>query len=418
MGLQEQKALESRYVMPTFARKEVEFVSGSGMEVVDSQGKTYLDFLSGIGVCGLGHCHPALVKAIKDQAEKLIHVSNYYYIEDRGEVAESLSDLMNAHLPEDEKIEWQAFFANSGAEANECSIKLARLYARNKAAEAAPEGQKEAAAAAAPRLVVTMERSFHGRTLATLAATAQPVKQELFQPLPSGFVPTPLNDVAALEQLFAEQGDQICAVILECIQGESGVNPCTKEFMQAVRRLCDERGALLICDEVQCGMFRTGKPFGFQNFDVTPDIASLAKGIASGFPMGASVARADVAATYAPGVHGSTFGGSNLAIAAARASINAYIEENVGQNALEVGEYMRQVLANLPGVVSVRGMGLMNAVDLEEGLNAPSVVNAALEAGLILNATGPSTLRFLPPLICSREDVDELAKRLAPLLER
>ena len=327
MGFIEEQQLESAYVMGTYARKPVELVRGRGMQVEDSEGRTYLDFVSGVGAVSLGHCHPALVSAIEEQASTLVHVSNYYYIEHRGEVAHLVSDLLNECVDEAEREPWQSFFANSGAEANECAFKLARLHAKKRAmaaaeAAGADEDGVRAAAAAAPRLIVTLDASFHGRTLATLAATAQPAKQEAFQPLPDGFVRTPINDIKALESLFASQGDGICAVMVECVQGESGVHPCEPEFLAAVRRLTAERGALFMCDEIQCGMYRCGTyPFGFQHFGIAPDVVTIAKGIASGFPMGMCAARAQVAASFDPGDHGSTFGGSCLAVAAAEATV-------------------------------------------------------------------------------------------------
>lgn len=411
MSLAEQQKLEDTYVMRTFGRKPVQMVGGSGMTVVDDEGREYLDFIGGIGADSLGHCHPVVVDAIHKQAAQLIHVSNYYYVEGRGQVAKQLSDLLNECVAEESRTPWQTFFANSGAEANECAIKLARLYARTRAEKA---GQDPASA---PRTIVVMDKSFHGRTLATLAATAQPAKQELFQPLPDGFVHVPLNDVEALEVLFSQQGDAICAVMLECVQGESGVHPCTPEFLTAVRRLTAERGALLVCDEVQCGIYRCGTyPFGFQHFDVVPDIVSIAKGVASGFPCGMCAARSEVAAAFAPGDHGSTFGGSNLAVAAAGATLSELAQGGYAQQVERVGAYLRQRLAELPGVTEVRGLGLMLAVDVREGVSAPDVVAAGLEAGLLLNATGPSTLRFLPPLVCTETDVDVLIERLSELL--
>ncbi len=421
MTLAREMALESEYVMGTFARKPVEFVEGHGMTLIDDAGNEYLDFLSGIGVCSLGHCHPSIVQAVSDQAAKLIHVSNYYYIEGRGEVARRLSDLLNHGAPEDAEP-WQSFFANSGAEANECAFKLARLHAKKRAmaaaeAAGADEDGVRAAAAAAPRLIVTLDASFHGRTLATLAATAQPAKQEAFQPLPDGFVRTPINDIKALESLFASQGDGICAVMVECVQGESGVHPCEPEFLAAVRRLTAERGALFMCDEIQCGMYRCGTyPFGFQHFGIAPDVVTIAKGIASGFPMGMCAARAQVAASFDPGDHGSTFGGSCLAVAAAEATVRALAAEDAAGNAERTGAYLREKLAALPQVEEVRGLGLMVACDLAEGVSAPDVVLAGLDEGLLLNFTGPRTLRFLPPLVCSKEDVDVLVQKLAALL--
>lgn len=422
MGFIEEQQLESAYVMGTYARKPVELVRGRGMQVEDSEGRTYLDFVSGVGAVSLGHCHPALVSAIEEQASTLVHVSNYYYIEHRGEVAHLVSDLLNECVDEAEREPWQSFFANSGAEANECAFKLARLHAKKRAmaaaeAAGADEDGVRAAAAAAPRLIVTLDASFHGRTLATLAATAQPAKQEAFQPLPDGFVRTPINDIKALESLFASQGDGICAVMVECVQGESGVHPCTAEFLAAVRRLTAECGALFMCDEIQCGMYRCGTyPFGFQHFGVTPDVVTIAKGIASGFPMGMCAARAQVAASFDPGDHGSTFGGSCLAVAAAEATVRALAAEDAAGNAERTGAYLREKLTALPQVEEVRGLGLMVACDLAEGVSAPDVVLAGLDEGLLLNFTGPRTLRFLPPLVCSKEDVDVLVQKLAALL--
>lgn len=422
MGFIEEQQLESAYVMGTYARKPVELVRGRGMQVEDSEGRTYLDFVSGVGAVSLGHCHPALVSAIEEQASTLVHVSNYYYIEHRGEVAHLVSDLLNECVDEAEREPWQSFFANSGAEANECAFKLARLHAKKRAmaaaeAAGADEDGVRAAAAAAPRLIVTLDASFHGRTLATLAATAQPAKQEAFQPLPDGFVRTPINDIKALESLFASQGDGICAVMVECVQGESGVHPCESEFLAAVRRLTAERGALFMCDEIQCGMYRCGTyPFGFQHFGVTPDVVTIAKGIASGFPMGMCAACAQVAASFDPGDHGSTFGGSCLAVAAAEATVRALAAEDAAGNAERTGAYLREKLAALPQVEEVRGLGLMVACDLAEGVSAPDVVLAGLDEGLLLNFTGPRTLRFLPPLVCSKEDVDVLVQKLAALL--
>lgn len=406
MSLAQQQELESAYLMPTFGRKPVELVRGEGMEVFDDEGKPYLDFIGGIGVLSLGHCHPKVTAALKQQADTLMHVSNYYYIEHRGEVAKTVSDLLNAKVPEAERVPWKSFFANSGAEANECAIKLARLYAKKHADEGAT----------APDLIVTLKGSFHGRTLASLAATAQPAKQEAFQPLPGGFASVPLNDVQALEELFAQQGGRICAVMLEPIQGESGVHPCTPEFLQAARKLTQDSGALLICDEVQCGIFRTGEPFGFQNFGILPDVVTIAKGIGDGFPLGMCAARGEAGDTFQPGDHGSTFGGSCLAVAAAQATLSALQEEGVADNVKAVGAYLREKLATLPHVTEVRGYGLMLAAELDGTVDANAIVLAALEKGLLLNATGPHTLRFLPPLVCGKQDVDALVARLGLLL--
>ncbi len=404
MGLAEQKELESRYLMGTYARKPVMLKYGQGSYVFDDAGKKYIDFISGVGAVSLGHCHPAVVDAVDSQAIRLIHVSNHYYIENRGEVAELLSGLLNDRIPEEDHLVWQSFFANSGAEANECAIKLARLWAKR-------NGRPEA------RTIATLRRSFHGRTLATLAATAQSAKQDVFQPLPEGFVHTPINDIEALEALFAECGSSICAVMIECIQGESGVHPCSQEFVEAARRICTENKALLICDEIQCGMFRCGTyPFGFQHYNVVPDIVTIAKGVASGVPTGMCSARSDVAQAFEPGDHGSTFGGSCLAVAAAKATIETMLSEEIAQKVEEVGAYLRERLAELPHVVEVRGLGLMVACEFDESVNAPELTLRGLEEGLLLNSTNATTLRFLPPLVCGREEVDQLIERLGRLL--
>lgn len=401
--LREQQQLEEQYVMPTFGRKSVEFVRGEGMRLWDAAGREYLDFLSGIGVVSLGHCHPAVVEAISIQAAKLLHVGNYYYIEQRGEVAQTVSDLLNAGDTED-AASWQSFFANSGAEANECAIKLARLWARKQGRSA--------------QTVLTLEKSFHGRTLATLAATAQPAKQEAFQPLPQGFAHTPLNDEAALEAIFAEQGDDICAIMVECIQGESGVHLASSEFLQTIQRLAQDHRALLICDEVQTGIYRCGTyPFAFQHYGIMPDIVTIAKGVASGFPTGICSAQESVAAAFEPGDHGSTFGGSCLAVAAIHATLAVLGEADIAIHVEEMGDALREQLATINKVTEVRGKGLMCACDLTEGLSASFVVDTMLERGFLINATGASTLRFLPPLVCGIEDIAAMSAVLREVVE-
>lgn len=403
MSLEEQQELESKYVMGTFARKPVEFVSGNGMTLIDDKGKQYLDFIGGIGVISLGHCAPALVETLQQQAAKLMHVSNYYYIEQRGEVAEKLSGILGGTDDAGEPITWKTFFSNSGAESNECAIKLARLYAHRFGNGGST--------------IVTITNSFHGRTLATLAATAQPLKQEAFKPLPGGFVDVPQNDVAALEQAFASH--DVCAVILEVVQGESGVHPCSQEYLEAVRRLTSEHKALMICDEVQCGMYRCGVPFAFQHYGITPDIVAMAKGIAGGVPMGACAARAEVASAFEPGDHGTTFGGSCLAIAAANCVLGQLGQAGEVERIEAAGEHLAERLAALPHVKEVRGLGLMRAVEFDDTVDAPALVLAALDApqGLVLNYTGAHTLRFLPPLIATNADIDAMADQLAKLIE-
>ncbi len=402
MSFEEVKKLDDTFVMHTFKRKPVCLVEGKGVEVTDDEGKTYLDFIAGIGVDSLGHCHPAVVKAITEQAEKLIHVSNYYYIEKRGEVAKQISDMANECVPRFFRAPWRTFFANSGAEANECAIKLARLWAK-----------KESSGG---HIIIVLEGSFHGRTLATLAATAQPAKQEKFAPLPEGFVAIPPNDMDALRNIWWEYPGQIAAIMMEPIQGEAGVHPVDPDYMFEATKLARRNGALFIADEVQTGFYRCGTwPFEFQNAGITPDIITFAKGVASGMPTGGCIARIEVAEAFEPGDHGSTFGGSNLAMAAAHATLDTLSKENFGQRVEEMGDYFADKLLALDEVTEVRGSGLMIAADLKDEFKAPFVVDAALDAGFLLNATGDHTLRFLPPLIITEADIDKLIDALPSL---
>ncbi len=403
MGFEEAKKLDEHYVMHTFARKPVLLVEGSGMQVTDDEGKTYLDFIGGIGADSLGHCHPAVVAAVQDQVSRLIHVSNYYYIEQRGEVAKIISDLLNTCVPKFFRAPWPVFFANSGAEANECAIKLARLYSKK-------EGS-------GGQTIITLDHSFHGRTLATLAATAQPAKQEAFQPLPEGFLHVPMNDLNALHQTFFEHVGEVCALMIEPVQGEAGVYPWDADTLYEVAQFARKNGILLIVDEVQSGFYRCGEfPFAFQNMGITPDIITMAKGIASGFPMGACAARIEVAEAFEPGDHGSTFGGSNLAMAAAHATLATLSRGSFAEDVEELGDYFGEALSGIEGITEVRGMGLMIGADLEEGIDAHAVVDRGLEAGFLLNATGPHTLRFLPPLVVTRKEIDTLINALPELL--
>lgn len=403
MSFEEAKKLDDHFVMHTFKRKPVMLVEGSGMEVKDDTGKTYLDFISGIGADSLGHCHPAVTQAIADQAAKLIHVSNYYHIENRGEVAKIISDMLNTCVPKFFRAPWPVFFANSGAEANECAIKLARLYSKKEGTG----GQN----------IITLDNSFHGRTLATLAATAQPAKQEAFAPLPDGFIHVPMNDLNAVHQAFFENVGSVCALMIECVQGEAGVHPWDADTLFEVAKFARQNGMLLIVDEVQTGFYRCGEfPFAFQNMGITPDIITMAKGIASGFPMGACAARIEVADVFEPGDHGSTFGGSNLAMAAAHATLATLSRGNFAEDVEELGDYFGEALGNIEGITEVRGMGLMIGADLEEGINAHDVVNKGLEEGFLLNATGDHTLRFLPPLIITKKEIDQLVAALPDLI--
>ena len=403
MGFEEAKKLDEHYVMHTFARKPVLLVEGSGMQVTDDEGKTYLDFIGGIGADSLGHCHPAVVAAVQDQVSRLIHVSNYYYIEQRGEVAKIISDLLNTCVPKFFRAPWPVFFANSGAEANECAIKLARLYSKK-------EGS-------GGQTIITLDHSFHGRTLATLAATAQPAKQEAFQPLPEGFLHVPMNDLNALHQTFFEHVGEVCALMIEPVQGEAGVYPWDADTLYEVAQFARKNGILLIVDEVQSGFYRCGEfPFAFQNMGITPDIITMAKGIASGFPMGACAARIEVAEAFEPGDHGSTFGGSNLAMAAAHATLATLSRGSFAEDVEELGDYFGEALSGIEGITEVRGMGLMIGADLEEGIDARAIVDRGLEAGFLLNATGPHTLRFLPPLVITHKEIDTLINALPDLL--
>lgn len=426
MSLALQQQLESSYVMHTFGRSAVDFVGGHGMTLVDDEGREYLDFLAGIGVCCLGHDDPVLSAALHDQVDRLLHVSNYFYIEHRGEVAAMLSKLASgdmagaravaeairagdaeaaaaAAVPAEGEQVWETFFANSGAEANEGSMKLARLYAKR--------------VGNGGNTIVCLRGGFHGRTLETIAATMQDWLQDSFKPLPGGFVACAPNDVDELRAIFDRLGSEICAVMVEPIQGESGVHPLTPEFMRTAAELVHGVGGLLIADEVQTGVFRSGKPFAFQTVGVEPDIMSLAKGIAGGVPCGACMAKREVADVFRPGDHGTTFGGSCLAVAAASAVLAELICGAYDEHAAEVGAYFAEALAGVPHVVEVRGSGLMVGCDLDDSVaDAHDVVAAMLDEGFVINATGAHTLRFLPPLICEREHVDALAAALAKVL--
>ena len=404
MGFEEAKKLDDHFVMHTFKRKPVMLVEGSGMEVTDDTGKTYLDFIAGIGADSLGHCHPAVSEAIAEQAKRLIHVSNYYHIENRGEVAKLISDLLNTCVPKFFRAPWPVFFANSGAEANECAIKLARLYSKKEGTG----GQS----------IITMNNSFHGRTLATLSATAQPAKQEAFAPLPGGFIHVPMNDMNAVHRAFFENPGDVCAIMIECVQGESGIHHWDPDVLFEVAQFARKNGMLIICDEVQSGFYRCGEfPFAFQNMGITPDIITMAKGIASGFPMGACAARIEVAEAFEPGDHGSTFGGSNLAMAAAHATLAVLSRGHFDEDVEELGDYFAEALDKIEGITEVRGMGLMIGADLEEGIDANLVVAKGLEEGYLLNATGPHTLRFLPPLIITRKEIDHLMGDLPGMID-
>lgn len=383
-------------VMQTYARKPVMFVSGSGMRLYDDEGREYLDFVAGIGAVNLGHAHPAVTAAVAEQVAKLVHVSNLFYVEHRAELACDLVRLLGGGM--------RVFFANSGAEAVEGAIKLARRWAG---------GVRPGAHA-----VVTSHRSFHGRTLAALAATGQPSKQEAFAPMPAGFTHVPLNDLAALD---AALDDHVAALLLEVVQGEGGVWPADAEYLRAAERLCRQRGILFMLDEVQTGFYRTGPAFAHQSLGLTPDVVTLAKAMANGLPIGAVVARAEVAAAFEKGDHGSTFGGGPLICAAGRATVAALESERLGENAERVGGALRAGLvthgAATGHIVDVRGAGLMCGCTLA-GPWAVRVAEELLARGCIVNHIGMDILRFLPPLVCGNEEIDTLLATLADVLEK
>jgi acetylornithine/N-succinyldiaminopimelate aminotransferase len=389
-------ALDAAFHMPTYARKPVLFIRGAGMRLYDDEGREYLDFVAGIGAVNLGHAHPMVAAAVCEQMNKLVHVSNLYHVEHRAELARDLAALFGEPA--------QVFFCNSGAEAVEGAIKLARLWGKARRGESCFR-------------IVSAERSFHGRTLAALAATGQASKQEAFEPLPEGFSHVPLNDIAALEAAVTEE---TCAVLLEPVQGEGGVYPCDREYLEAARALCDERDVLLVLDEIQTGFYRTGPAFAHQGLGVVPDVMCLAKSIANGLPMGAVVARPDTASVLRPGDHGTTFGGGPVLCAAGRACVRALADERSGENAVASGEYLRAKLSGLAGDVGgiegVRGSGLMNAVELSDPV-AQDVAAALLARGLVVNSIGSNILRMLPPLMCGRAEIDTLLHALYEVLE-
>jgi predicted acetylornithine/succinylornithine family transaminase len=385
-------ALDAEHVMGTYGRFPVEFVRGAGTELFDAEGRRYLDFLSGLAVTSLGHAHPKVAAAIADQATTLLHTSNLFHTEHQAPVAATLDGLLGGG--------GRVFFANSGAEANECAIKLARRYGQQ-------HGGRERFH------VVSAYGSFHGRTLTTLAATGQPQKQETFQPLPDGFRQVAFAELDALETAL---DGRVCAVLLEPVQGEGGVQPAPPEYLRAVRRLCDEREALLIVDEVQTGLGRTGRWFGFEHAGIAPDIVTMAKALGNGMPIGACWARAGVAATFAPGDHATTFGGQPLAARAARAVLDEMIAIDAPALATRAGDRLMAALEALPEVRAVRGLGLLIAAELVDGLDAAAVNRACLGAGLVVNAVTPTALRFAPPLTVSDAEIDEAVAILAGVL--
>ena len=381
------KARWEASLAPTYATPTLVMERGQGARLWDSQGKAYLDFIAGVAVCSTGHAHPTVVKAIQEQAARLMHVSNLYATENVLELAERLTQRTGYG---------KAFFCNSGAEANELALKVVRRHAH-------ATGRPDA-------VVVALEQSFHGRTTATVALTGQPKYQKGFAPLPGGIVHVPANDVAALEAVFA--AGPVAGVFLEVIQGEGGVRPLTAGFVEAAFRLARTHGALVVADEVQTGVGRTGRFLAQERLGVQADVTTLAKGIASGFPLGAVLLSDRAAALLAPGDHGCTFGGNPLACAAALATLDVLDREDLLRNAEDVGAHLRARILAIPGVSEVRGMGLLLGVELREPV-AKRVKADAEAAGLLLNAIGDRVLRLAPPLVLTRAQADEAVAILA-----
>jgi acetylornithine/N-succinyldiaminopimelate aminotransferase len=389
MDSQTMMMLSEKYVAHTYARYPILLVRGKGTRVWDQEGQEYLDFVSGLAVCNLGHCHPKVVKAIRDQAEKLIHVSNFYYIEPQIELA----SLLCKHSFAD-----KVFFCNSGAEANEGAFKLARKYAKEKMGKDRHE-------------IITMERSFHGRTFATLTATGQEKFHKGYEPLMPGFKYVPFNDIGSVENAI---DSKTCAVMLEPIQGEGGVNCPSEGYLRALREICDEKGLLLVFDEVQVGMGRTGKLFAYEHDGVEPDMLTLAKSLAGGVPIGALLIKKGIADSFKPGDHASTFGGNPLATAAGIAALTTILEEGMLENCQEMGDYfisqLEEIKKKFSFVQEVRGKGLILGMELT--IDGSSIVKEMLKKKILINCTMGNVLRFLPPLIVTKEEVDRVTKAL------
>jgi len=382
------------HLMNTYARLPVAFARGEGIWLWDTKGKRYLDALAGVAVNSVGHSHPKLVSALRDQVGTLIHTSNIYHIEAQEKLADKLAQLSGMDT---------VFFCNSGAEANEAAIKIARYYGHKKGIE--------------NPAVVVLEKSFHGRTLATLSATGSRKVQAGFEPLVSGFVRVPFNDLEAVQRV-ATSNKNVVAILAELVQGEGGVCVCDGGYLKGLRDICDAHGWLLMLDEVQTGIGRTGTMFGFQHYGVTPDVMTLAKGLGGGVPIGACVAKGTAATLFQPGSHGSTFGGNTLACTAGLATLDIVESENLCRNATEVGEHIRtslkRVLAETPGVKEIRGQGLLIGIELDRPCG--ELVKAGLDAGLLINVTADNVLRLVPPLVISRTEADQLVNELAPIV--
>ncbi len=381
--------------MNTYARLPVRFSRGEGVWLWDDEGKRYLDALAGVAVCNLGHAHPAITDAICEQAGTLVHTSNIYQIEQQ----ELLGDALCAEANMD-----KVFFSNSGAEANEAAIKLARLYGHNQGIEH-------------PTIIV-MENSFHGRTMATLSATGNRKVQAGFEPLVTGFIRTPYNDLEAIRTI-ANTNREVVAILVEPIQGEGGVNIPAADYLNELREICDEQSWLLMLDEIQTGMGRTGKLFAHQHNDIVPDVMTLAKGLGNGFPVGACLASGLAADVLAPGTHGSTFGGNLLACRVGRTVVETLNNEAIPAHATEMGQYLldgfKQALKDQTGVVDIRGLGLMIGIQLES--DCPAIVGQALERGLLINVTAGNTIRLLPPLVLEKTEADEIVSIVTDLIQ-
>jgi acetylornithine/N-succinyldiaminopimelate aminotransferase len=389
METQETIELFNKCVIANYGRLPRVIVKGQGSYLFDADGNKILDMFPGWAVSGIGHCHPKVVEAIRKQAGELLHIDNTFYSEAQGQLAKLLSERA---------FGGKCFFCNSGAEANESAMKLARLYT-------APEKYK----------FITAEGSFHGRTFATVTATAQPKYHEGFLPLLPGFVYVPFNDVEAMESAFT---DEVAAVLIEPIQGEGGINIASAEYLQTIRRLCDENGAVMILDEVQTGIGRTGEWFGYQHGDVVPDIITMAKALGGGVAIGAMMANEEISASLVPGKHASTFGGNALACAAGVAVIEAIEEEGLLENAAKIGEYTQEKLRQLAQKHSiidhVRGIGMMIGVQLTS--NGSAIVDKCLEKGLRINCTSDTVIRFMPPMNATKEQIDQAIEILDSVL--
>ncbi|MCW2987784.1 MAG: Acetylornithine aminotransferase [Solirubrobacterales bacterium] len=380
MSLAEVRALEDRYLMRTYKRGPVDFVRGEGALLWDADGKEYLDFLAGISVCSLGHCHPAVVAAVQEQSARLMHASNLFYTEPMAHLAERLSES---------SLGGRVFFANSGTEANECAIKVARKHAHNRGI-AAPE-------------IVSFEGDFHGRSYGALAATPGLARNGALGPMLPGFRAVPRNDATALREAV---GESTAAVLIETIQGEAGIQPISDEALLAAREACDESGALLILDEIQTGMGRTGSLWAYEQTPVRPDVITSAKALGGGVPIGACIAGPAGADVLEPGDHGSTFAGGPVATAAALAVLDVVDDPALLRRVRELGAELREGLAALDGVAEVRGRGLMIGVGLDEGIDAQAIGADLLHRGLVVNVPVPSTLRLLPPLLVDSSQIE------------